>query len=573
MVGSGLLSAAPVRAAGHQKIPVRCAKRNVASGTVSFPYWHFPKNLSPYRYSGEDFVLLPAMFDDLFDWNKHGKLVPVMASRIPTPANGGVRDGGKTVVIHLRVGLRWSNGSQITSANIKFGWRVDKLPASGPNCLGTCDIIHSVSTPGPYTAVFHLNRPFAPFAAEALPTLWPTSWPGGWKRGDAKAAARKIGQDKSFNFLSPKYPTNGPYQVAKVIPGKSIQLRPMPFYSTLTCGASIAHLIMRYVPDETNVFGTVVTGKTDFTYAPPTDLGLVQQHIGTLHLNIQPALDVEHLQLNHTANYRGKPNPLSSKKVRLALALSVDKLKLIEDSRAVDAATAKRLEASTFLVPRGPFHQPFSDASLNGQWDPIARTYVEPGSNRAVADARTLLRSTRWPNGFTINLVTNQNFHVFRGVTMDELESSWRAIGVTVQRQVVSENRLFGSSASNGHGLAPDHNFQAALFSIFTDPDPSEFHVDLQGNRDPATARGGVANTNNENYAGVHNRVIDAAFKRGEASYNPAIRKRAYRAIQVQVNKDADWIPLYYHPFVSIDDGRIAHFSISSSTIARWALR
>jgi ABC-type transport system substrate-binding protein len=300
IMGSGLLSAAPVRAAAHHAIPVRCTKRNVATGTVSFPYWRFPGNLSPYRYSGEDFVLLPAMFDDLFDWDKNGKLVPVMASQIPTRANGGVRDGGKTVIIHLRVGLRWSNGSQITSANIKFGWKVDKLPASGPNCLGTCNVIHSVDTRGPYTAVFHLNRRFAPFAAEALPTLWPTSWPGGWKRGDAKAAARKIGLDKSFNFLSSHYPTNGPYQVAKVVKGKYIELRPMRFYSTLSCGAAIAHLVMRYVPDETNVYGTLVTGKTDFTYAPPTDLGLIQQHLGSLHLDIQPALQV---QVNKNADW------------------------------------------------------------------------------------------------------------------------------------------------------------------------------------------------------------------------------------------------------------------------------
>jgi len=83
IMGSGLLSAAPVRAAAHHAIPVRCTKRNVATGTVSFPYWRFPGNLSPYRYSGEDFVLLPAMFDDLFDWDKNGKLVPVMASQNP----------------------------------------------------------------------------------------------------------------------------------------------------------------------------------------------------------------------------------------------------------------------------------------------------------------------------------------------------------------------------------------------------------------------------------------------------------------------------------------------------------
>jgi len=74
----------------------------------------------------------------------------------------------------------------------------------------------------------------------------------------------------------------------------------MRFYSTLSCGAAIAHLVMRYVPDETNVYGTLVTGKTDFTYAPPTDLGLIQQHLGSLHLDIQPALQV---QVNKNADW------------------------------------------------------------------------------------------------------------------------------------------------------------------------------------------------------------------------------------------------------------------------------
>jgi ABC-type transport system substrate-binding protein len=548
----------------------RCPKRNVAHRTISFPYWHFPSNLSPDRYSGEDYVFLNALFDDLYDWNAKGGLVPVDAVRIPTKQNGDVRDNGLTVIVHLKQGLKWSNGTPLTSDDVKFGWEVDKQPASGPNCTGYCGIVKSVDTPDAYTAVLHLSRPYAPIAAQAMPSLWPVSWPGAWKAWDAKTAAFRVGKDKSFTFLGPNYPTNGPYQVAKVVKGKSITLRPMKYYSTLTCGGSIAQLKMVYVPDQTQVFGSVVTGQTDFTYAPPVDLGLMEQHLGTLHALIQPAIDVEHLQLNQSPTYQGKANPLSNKNVRLALALSIDKVKLVEDSRAVDAATAQRLVASTFLVPTGPYKQPFADTSINGQWDPIANAYVQTGSAAAIADAKTLLKRTKWPNGFTLNLVTNRNFHVYRAVTMDDLQTMWEAIGVKVTRQAVSESALFGSPATHGHGLAPDHNFQAALFSIYSDPDPNEYEVDLRTTRDPSIGKGGVANFNNENYAAVHDKAIDKAFATGLKSYNPSVRARAYATVQVQVNKNADWIPLYFHPFVSVDDGRIGNFSISPLSIAKW---
>ena len=39
--------------------------------------------------------------------------------------DGGIKDGGKTIIIRLKRGLRWSKGSEITSADVRFGWRVD----------------------------------------------------------------------------------------------------------------------------------------------------------------------------------------------------------------------------------------------------------------------------------------------------------------------------------------------------------------------------------------------------------------------------------------------------------------
>ena len=60
----------------------------------------------------------------------------MMATEVPTLKNGGTKDAGKTIVMHLKRGLHWSNNTEITSADIEFGWQINMDAASGPACMG-----------------------------------------------------------------------------------------------------------------------------------------------------------------------------------------------------------------------------------------------------------------------------------------------------------------------------------------------------------------------------------------------------------------------------------------------------
>ena len=114
-----------------------------------------------------------------------------MATEIPTGKNGGIKDGGKTVIIHLKKGLLWSDGQEIVSQDIKFGLAVGKNPASGPVCTGTCDVIKRIDTPDKYTAVLHLSSVYAPILAYGIPPIIPHKWnnaAGSWNNDAAKAA-------------------------------------------------------------------------------------------------------------------------------------------------------------------------------------------------------------------------------------------------------------------------------------------------------------------------------------------------------------------------------------------------
>src|SRR5262249_1016646 len=116
------------------------------------------------------------------------KLVPDLATSLGVPS-----DGEKTWTYHLRPGVKFSDGTEVTSADVKYGIlrSLDKtalvngppyfndwlnLPAGyqGPYKNPTTNTDQAISTPDKYTIVFHLNRPLGEFDYLAmLPATMP----------------------------------------------------------------------------------------------------------------------------------------------------------------------------------------------------------------------------------------------------------------------------------------------------------------------------------------------------------------------------------------------------------------
>src|SRR4051794_756749 len=94
------LGASTATAAHHSaKIPQRCKQNLTPKRTIKFTDCQSPDTLSPAQ-SGllVTFYIVNAMFDGLFVYNDKGGLIPQMTTKLPTVKNGGLRDGGKTVV-------------------------------------------------------------------------------------------------------------------------------------------------------------------------------------------------------------------------------------------------------------------------------------------------------------------------------------------------------------------------------------------------------------------------------------------------------------------------------------------
>ena len=98
-------------------------------------------------------------------------VVPVLASSVPTLANGGVTmraDGGMDVTWKLRPGVKWHDGHPHTSADVKF--TVDAINKGDwkPESTDGFDRIASVDTPDSLTAVVHYKEVYAPYQMQFL---------------------------------------------------------------------------------------------------------------------------------------------------------------------------------------------------------------------------------------------------------------------------------------------------------------------------------------------------------------------------------------------------------------------
>ena len=89
-----------------------------------------------------------------------GRAVPELASEVPTQRNGGISADGKTITWHLRGGLKWSDGTPLTSADIAFTVAEIEEPTTIVLDKHAFLFIERVGPPNPDIAVFQLSRPY-----------------------------------------------------------------------------------------------------------------------------------------------------------------------------------------------------------------------------------------------------------------------------------------------------------------------------------------------------------------------------------------------------------------------------
>ena len=138
-----------------------------------------------------DYGIIYATQRTLFRYppNSSTALVPDLATEVPSVANGGITDRGRTVTVHIEHGVHFSPpvSREVTSADVAYAieraanpnvgsaYFVGYFGSGSPTPLVGADRpsykggpIVGIQTPNRYTIVFHMTKPGATFLVQAL---------------------------------------------------------------------------------------------------------------------------------------------------------------------------------------------------------------------------------------------------------------------------------------------------------------------------------------------------------------------------------------------------------------------
>lgn len=146
--------------------PVAHAERG-SDGEVKIIYWQAPSILNPYLSGGtKDIESASLVVEPLARFNEKGALVPYLVDEIPTVENGGVSADLTSITWKLKEGLLWSDGTPVTSADVKFTADYCMAPDGGCAQSAKFDNVESIETPDERTIIVKFDAPKpVPYAA------------------------------------------------------------------------------------------------------------------------------------------------------------------------------------------------------------------------------------------------------------------------------------------------------------------------------------------------------------------------------------------------------------------------
>jgi peptide/nickel transport system substrate-binding protein len=182
----------------------------------------FP-SLDPIFVSGVGGQELAALiYSYLVKLDDRGALVPDAALAVPTRANGGISPDGRTITYHLRRGLRFSDGSALTSFDVAETIGRVAFPGSDAPSRIAFDDVAAISTPDALTVKVYLRTPYAPIVlylcapGNAVPILPARLLQGRAHLRGTALDSRPLG--------------SGPYELVRWVRGERLELRANPFY-------------------------------------------------------------------------------------------------------------------------------------------------------------------------------------------------------------------------------------------------------------------------------------------------------------------------------------------------------
>ena len=476
-----------------QEPPPEDLEGAVSGGTMRFARAEDSDNLDPVTNTlNVNIWVMMNVYDQLVRVARNGvELEPGLAER------WDVSDDGLTYTFHLRSGILFSDGTPMTSRDVKFSVERAKNDPSQVWSF-TLTALSEVQTPDDTTVVMVLSQPWAPFLSDVAMFNCSVI-----SEAFAKGNEQRLTQEMMGT---------GPFQFVEWKKGEVIRLGRNSHYweEELPYLDGVAILV---VPDDNSRVLQLQGGEIDAMHNVP--FSRVSEFEADSNLRLLTFLSTrsEYVVLNH------KAEPLDDVNVRLALNYATDK-QALNEIVLFGAGT----EPTSFM-PRGALY-----------WNEEL-----PGFPYDVDKAKDLMAQSKVPEGFTLELM------YLGGLVDDEqcanaLKDMWSQIGVDVQITPVDQGIYYDTWTNE--------EFQAWIGYWTNDIiDPDEL-----------VAFAVLPESSNAYHTSWSNPEAVELAKQGSAEQDTAKRQEIYYRIQEVFNEDAPMVLLYHKPFLDLTSAKVHNF-------------
>lgn len=451
-------------------------------------------------------------FECLLTVGQDGTLQPGSAETWETS------EDGLKWTFHLRDGLKWSDGTDLTAEDFVYSWkRVCDPAVAAPYAEtvlgmvkgyeeaagGNLDAL-AVSAPDASTLEVELSAPCPYFGSlAAFATLSPVQKATIEANGDAWATAPE------------SYVSNGPFYMTDWEQGSHITFSKNPNYWNADA-IKLDKLTFALIEDSNAAYSAYQTDELSFIKDVPTEeipslQGNEEYHVDTL-------MGTYYLNLNCQKDMFKDP------KVRKALSLAIDR-KYVAETIMQGTYTA----APNFIGPGwiDPVGGEFMDNSNGG------KPYIDIENYEAnLAEAKKLLAEAGYPDGKGFPKFTyNTNDTGYHKAVAEYLQQVWgEQLGIQMEVKIVE----WGSFTP----LRRDGQYEAARNGWAADySDPSN-QLDI------------FYSSNGNNDGKYNSEAYDKAMDESRSTMDPAVRSESLHKAEDVMMEDAACIPLaYYNDF------------------------
>lgn len=428
-----------------------------------------------------------------------------------------VSEDGLIWTFHLRDGLKWSDGSDLTANDFVYSWkRVCDPEVAAPYAEtvlgmvkgydeaieGNLDAL-AVTAPDDSTLVVELANPCSYFGSlAAFATLSPVQEATIEANGDAWATAPET------------YVSNGPFYMTEWVPGSHITFSKNPYYWNADA-IKLDRLKFVLMEDSNAAYSAYQTGEVLLIKDVPTEE--IPSLEGTDDFYVDPIIGTYYISLNLQNEVFQDVN------VRKALSLAIDREYVASTLMQGTYTAAGNLMGPGWMDTDGTEFM----SNANG-----GKPYIDTTNFEAnLEEAKQLLADAGYPDGEgfpTISYTTNDaGYHK---VVAEYLQQAWAELGIDLQVNIVEWSsftpmRRSGDFEVARNGWVGDYSDPSNMLELF-------------------------CTTNGNNDGKFSNADFDAAIDTSRSTLDAAERSTALHTAEDILMDQAGCIPLaYYNDF------------------------